>query len=127
MKVESEDEDDSESEDDGLGSPRIAGGDGYDHDGELIKVQGEAQFRQYAMSQTLSTLVVVDICATWCPASVALEPHLKRLAKKYKEKAIILQVNTDKQRDGGRWCQKYQQENAVPELQFYKKGKLLVC
>ena len=82
----------------------------------MIEIHSEDEFLGFIRNDKGGELVVIDFSATWCPPSKMFEPTFKALARKYPQ-VIFLRVDTDKQSDGGLWCNKYTKTRYVPEFQ----------
>lgn len=65
--------------------------------------------------------VLVDFFATWCGPCKMMGPILDDVSKKISDKAIVLKVDVDKNRDA---AIKYQVQG-VPTLIIFKKGKIV--
>lgn len=65
--------------------------------------------------------VLVDFFATWCGPCKMMGPILDDVSKKISDKAVVLKVDVDKNRDA---AIKYQVQG-VPTLIIFKKGKIV--
>jgi len=65
--------------------------------------------------------VVVDFYADWCGPCKMMDPHLKELAEKHKDKFTVLKVNFDQSRE---LAQKFK-IRGIPHLLIYNKGQLV--
>lgn len=65
--------------------------------------------------------VIVDFWAEWCAPCRAIAPMIDDLAKKYAEKVVFVEINTD---ENPKTPQQYM-VMGIPTLLFFKKGKLV--
>lgn len=65
--------------------------------------------------------VVVDFFADWCGPCKLMDPHLKELAEKNKDKFTLLKVNFDQSRE---LAQEFK-IRGIPHLMIYKDGELV--
>ncbi|XP_017484977.1 PREDICTED: thioredoxin-2 [Rhagoletis zephyria] len=58
-------------------------------------VRSNADFDRQ-LSAAGGRLVVVDFTASWCGPCKCIEPKVRALSKKYKDRAVVLKVDVDK-------------------------------
>ncbi|KAM7351444.1 deadhead [Cochliomyia hominivorax] len=64
-------------------------------------------------------LVVLDFYATWCGPCKEMDPHIRKLVKHYKDRAIVIKINVDKFHD---ICD-YYKVRSMPTFVFIKNQK----
>lgn len=66
-------------------------------------------------------VVLLDFNATWCAPCKAQEPIIKKLTKKYRNRASIIEVNIDEHKN---LATKYMVQS-IPTLILFRDGKEL--
>lgn len=61
----------------------------------LHTVRSNADFDRQLLAAG-GRLVVVDFTASWCGPCKSIEPKVRELSRKYKDKAVMLKVDVDK-------------------------------
>jgi len=86
----------------------------------IIKITDQ-DFQEKVIEQSKKIPVVVDFYADWCGACQVLLPVIEKVAKDYKDKFILVEVNVD----GAPSTAEEYGVMSIPSVKLFKDGKIV--